>query len=78
MAELRDKWDQFAGDAKKKLGEVTDDEHLAEEGREQEAGGKVNELLDEAGNKLKDLAAQAGAAGQAAKEKLLGKDDSEA
>jgi uncharacterized protein YjbJ (UPF0337 family) len=47
-------WDQVEGEAKEKVGELTDDESLEKEGKAQEALGDVKEKADEAKEKVED------------------------
>ena len=47
-------FDQASGRVKKAAGELTDDEQLKDEGRKDEAAGKLKDLVDDAKDKVTD------------------------
>ncbi|MGH3082838.1 MAG: CsbD family protein [Gaiellaceae bacterium] len=49
-------WDKVEGEAKEKVGELTDDESLEKEGKAQGALGDVKEKADEAKEKVEKAA----------------------
>ncbi len=49
-------WDKVEGEAKEKVGDLTDDESMQKEGKAQEALGDVKEKADEAKDKVEDAA----------------------
>jgi uncharacterized protein YjbJ (UPF0337 family) len=49
-------WDQVEGEAKEKVGDLTDDESLEKEGKAQGALGDVREKADEGKEKVQEAA----------------------
>ena len=56
MADLNGKLDQVKGDAKEALGNVTDNDSLANEGKADQLTGAAKDKLNEAGDAIKDKA----------------------
>jgi uncharacterized protein YjbJ (UPF0337 family) len=52
-------WDKVEGEAKEKVGELTDDESLEKEGKAQGALGDVKEKADEGKEKIEEAADKA-------------------
>jgi uncharacterized protein YjbJ (UPF0337 family) len=52
-------WDKVEGEAKEKVGELTDDESLEKEGKAQGALGEVKEKADEGKEKVEETADKA-------------------
>jgi uncharacterized protein YjbJ (UPF0337 family) len=47
--------DDLKGRAKEAIGDLTDDEDLQREGKVDQAKGKVKDVLDDVGDKVKDV-----------------------
>ncbi|HEX7254813.1 MAG TPA: CsbD family protein [Gaiellaceae bacterium] len=47
-------WDQVEGEAKQKIGDLTDDESTETEGHAQEAWGDAKEKADDVADEIKD------------------------
>ncbi|WP_395067179.1 CsbD family protein [Flavobacterium sp.] len=53
--EIKGNWEQLKGKMKQKFGELTDDDLLFEEGKEQEMWGKLKEKLGKTEKEIKSL-----------------------
>ena len=53
---MPENFDDAKGQVKEKVGEVTDDQSLENEGKVDQAAGKVKSRLDDAADKAKDAA----------------------
>ena len=53
--EIKGNWEQFKGKLKQKYADLTDDDLLYEEGKEQEMWGKLQEKLGKTEKEIKSL-----------------------
>jgi uncharacterized protein YjbJ (UPF0337 family) len=53
--EIKGNWEQLKGKMKQKFAELTDDDLLFEEGKEQEMWGKLKEKLGKSEKEIKSL-----------------------
>jgi len=53
--EIKGNWEQLKGKMKQKFAELTDDDLLHEEGKEQEMWGKITEKLGKTEKEIKSL-----------------------